>query len=554
METSTFAFADLIEMISHVIGGLAIFLLGMKFMSDGVHATAGDRLRRMIAMVTDNRLLACATGTFVTCLIQSSSVTTVMLVGLVNAGVMNLMQSIGVILGADLGTTITAWIVAIKITKYGLLILGVSGFVYLFTKGERTRFIAMMIMGIGLVFFGLEMMKDGMLPLRSNEGFVALFSRFSPHNHIGVIKCVLIGAFITACIQSSSATVAITITLARTGVIDYNTAVALVLGENIGTTITAFIASFGMTTNARRVAYAHIMIKIIGVSLMIPFFFLFLKLLGHIIPVTVDIASRIAMSHTIFNIILVSLFLPIAPLFAAILLKLVKSKPFEERTALTHLDVRLFDSPTLSIEQSRREILKMGEVAGAMLDTLREIISGSGTNSTKEKIQCIFNDEDLLDSMQKEVVVFLTRLLTLEITSSVAKEIHEQLRRADEYESISDYCASILKMYLRLQNAKLVLDSEELSDTLELHDTVREYYKLIYDSHVRRDAAILAKARPAGDTITHAFREMRSRHLEKLSKKQLDPLICTVYPDILTAYRRIKEHLLNVAEAVAGEK
>lgn len=541
-------------MISHVVGGLSIFLLGMKFMSDGVQATAGDKLRRMIAMVTDNRLLACATGTFVTCLIQSSSVTTVMLVGLVNAGVMNLMQSIGVILGADLGTTITAWIVAIKITKYGLLIVGVSGFIYLFTKGERTRFIAMMIMGIGLVFFGLEMMKDGMVPLRSNEGFVALFSRFSPHNYFGVVKCVLIGALITACIQSSSATVAITITLARTGVIDYNTAVALVLGENIGTTITAFIASLGMTTNARRVAYAHIMIKIIGVTLMIPFFFLFLKLLENIIPVSIDIASRIAMSHTIFNIILVCIFLPPAPLFAKVLFKLVKSKPFEERTALTHLDVRLFESPMLSIEQSRREILKMGDVTGLMLNTLREIIADGDTNGTREKIQMIFSNEELLDSMQKEVVVFLTDLLTTEITSNVAKEIHEQLRRADEYESISDYCASILKMHLRLKNAKLKLDSEELFDSLDLHDAVRNYYTLIYESHKQRDSAILAKARPQGDAITHQFREMRARHLEKLSNKQLDPLICTVYPDILAAYRRIKEHLLNVAEAVAGEK
>ncbi|MBN1760393.1 MAG: Na/Pi cotransporter family protein [Chitinispirillaceae bacterium] len=554
MESSVFTFTDLVDMISHVVGGLSIFLLGMKFMSDGVQATAGDKLRRMIAMVTDNRLLACATGTFVTCLIQSSSVTTVMLVGLVNAGVMNLMQSIGVILGADLGTTITAWIVAIKITKYGLLIVGVSGFIYLFTKGERTRFIAMMIMGIGLVFFGLEMMKDGMVPLRSNEGFVALFSRFSPHNYFGVVKCVLIGALITACIQSSSATVAITITLARTGVIDYNTAVALVLGENIGTTITAFIASLGMTTNARRVAYAHIMIKIIGVTLMIPFFFLFLKLLENIIPVSIDIASRIAMSHTIFNIILVCIFLPPAPLFAKVLFKLVKSKPFEERTALTHLDVRLFESPMLSIEQSRREILKMGDVTGLMLNTLREIIADGDTNGTREKIQMIFSNEELLDSMQKEVVVFLTDLLTTEITSNVAKEIHEQLRRADEYESISDYCASILKMHLRLKNAKLKLDSEELFDSLDLHDAVRNYYTLIYESHKQRDSAILAKARPQGDAITHQFREMRARHLEKLSNKQLDPLICTVYPDILAAYRRIKEHLLNVAEAVAGEK
>ncbi|MBN1575528.1 MAG: Na/Pi cotransporter family protein [Chitinispirillaceae bacterium] len=551
MESTTFTAALIIQMISNLIGGLCIFLLGMKYLSDGVQAVAGERMRKMIAMVTDNRLAACGTGLFVTSIIQSSSVTTVMLVGLVNAGVMTLQQSIGVILGADIGTTVTAWIVAVKITKYGLLITGISGFFYLFTKNGRRRFVAMLIMGLGMIFFGLLLMEKGVEPFRDHAGFVALFSSFSPKTFFGVIKCVLVGALVTATIQSSSATIAITITLARTGVIDFDTSVALVLGQNIGTTITAFMASLGATINARRVAYAHILIKILAVLLTIPFFFLYLNFLKMIMPNNVEIATRVALAHTIFNILLVTAFLPFTHYLNRFLMYFFKEKPGREVTALTRLDIRLLENSMISIEQSRSEIIRMGEIVGTMMGSLRVVLTDG--DGKKERMETLFNQEELLDSMQKEIVVFLTQLLTLELIPTIAKEAHEQLRRADEYESISDYVVAILKLHLRLENARLTLDKEETGDILELHAAVEEYYRLIYEAHRNRDVNILITARPQGDAITHLFRQMRSRHLSKLSTKQLDPLICTLYPDILAGYRRVKDHLMNVAEAVAGE-
>lgn len=555
MDTSTVTFTipNIISMTSYMVGGLLVFLLGMKYMSDGVQAIAGERLSRMIAMVTDNPLAACGTGIFVTSLIQSSSVTTVMMVGLVNAGVMTLSQSIGVILGADIGTTITAWIVAIKVTKYGLLLLGISGFFYLFTKNEHNRFIAMLIMGLGMVFFGLQLMANGVEPLRHHADFIALLSRFSPTDYFGVIKCVIIGSIVTATIQSSSATVAITITLARTGVIDFDTSVALVLGQNIGTTITAFLGSLGMNINARRVAYAHILIKIFAVFLIIPFFFLYMSFLKWIINKNVDIATQIALAHTIFNVILVVAFLPFTRIISRLLFHVFKAKVTDSKApTLTNLDIRMLDTPMISIEQSRKEILQMGQIVGVMLISIRTVLKEESTDKTR--ISTLFNQEEQLDTMQKEVVVFLTHLLTLEISSTASKELHEQLRRADEYESISDYAISILKIYLRLRNAGLSLDEEEKNDVLSLHDSVYEFYQTVYESHRKKDIAILPKARPQGEAITFQFREIRSRHLKKLSEKKLDPLICTLYPDLLAGYRRIKEHLLNIAEAVAGEK
>ncbi len=552
MENTTFTASLIIEMISNLVGGLCIFLLGMKYLSDGIQAVAGERMRKMISMVTDNRIAACGTGLFVTSIIQSSSVTTVMLVGLVNAGLMTLKQSIGVILGADIGTTVTGWIVAIKITKYGLIMTGVAGLFYMFSKNERHRFIGMLVMGLGLLFFGLLLMEHGVEPLRNHQDFIALFSSFTPRSLWGVIKCVFIGALVTAAIQSSSATVAITITLARTGVIDFDTSVALVLGQNIGTTITAFLASLGTSMRARRVAYAHILIKVFAVLLTVPFFFPYLKLLGLIMSDSAEIGTRIALAHTIFNVLLVMAFLPFTHLLNNLLHMVFKDKVAAEVPALTKLDKRLQETPVVAIEQSRREVIRMGEVAGSMLILLREIVTENG-NGKKEKINTLFSQEELLDRMQEEITIFLTQLLSGGLISTLAKEAQEQLRRSDEYESVSDYVIVILKLHLRLQNAKLAFDDEEMKDILELHAAVQDYYKLVFEAHKNRITNILITAKPQAEAITHLFRRMRSRHLSKLSTTQVDPLICTLFPDVLAGYRRIKDHLLNIAEADAEE-
>src|SRR5690606_21760979 len=276
-----------------VIGGLGIFMLGMKYMSEGMQAVAGNSLRRLISLVTDNRVLAVGAGTLVTMLVQSSSVTTVIVVGLVNAGLMQLHQAIGVIVGANIGTTITGWILVLKIGDYGLPLLGIGAensgtaitgwvlglgigdyglpllgigaLVYLFTRKDRPRFIAMAVMGLGMIFFGLELMKDGFAPLAENRAFIDAFAWFRADSYTGVLRAVLVGCILTVIVQSSSATLGITIGLASTGVIPFTTAAALVLGENIGTTITAVLASLGATTEARRAAYGHVLFNVFGV-------------------------------------------------------------------------------------------------------------------------------------------------------------------------------------------------------------------------------------------------------------------------------------------------
>jgi len=543
-----------LTMFTQVLGGLCIFLLGMKNMSEGMQAVAGNRLRKMIAMVTDNRLKACATGAAVTAVIQSSSVTSVMVIGMVNAELMTLAQAIGVVLGADIGTTITAWIVSLNVIDYGLLILGMAGFVFLFAKKERVHYTAMAFMGLGMVFFGLCLMKHGLEPLREHPGVLAWFSRFSPDTFGGRAKCVLVGAIVTAIVQSSSATVAITITLARNGLIGFDTAVALVLGENIGTTITAFLASLGATTNAKRVAYGHIISKVIAVSAMLCIFPLYIQALGHFLKPDLDIAKRIAFSHTIFNLLLVLSFLPLVTLFVRLLQRMVPDKPEREEPHLTVLDVRLLDTPAIGIQQSFEEILRMGASVAEMMDELERCVVASEGPRDRDRERRIFEDEKRLDVVQKEIVEFVGDLLTGTIAHEVMDEARRQLRMADEYESVSDYIVTILKLRLKRLNAGLPLTDEDRADLLVLHDQIADYLHLINQAVKEGNSHILSKAASQSGIITHTMKDARQAHIRRLEEKHTEPLVSLIVMDMLQAYRKINNHLLNIAETLAGEK
>jgi len=544
----------IVEMVSGIIGGLCIFLLGMHYMSDGMQAVAGTRLRRMISAVTDNRLSACATGTAVTCLIQSSSVTAVMAISMVNVGLMTLQQSIGVILGADIGTTITAWIVALHITKYGLLILGVAGFFYLFAKNERIKFTSMFFLGIGMIFFGLSVMKRGMSPLSESEVFIEWFSRFNPDTYWGLFKCVLVGSLTTAIMQSSSATIAITILLANSNVIGFSTAVALVLGQNIGTTITAYLASLGTSTASKRTAYAHILIKIIGVAVIFPFFYLYMDFLNAIMPAAIagDIGKEIALSHTIFNVLIVMLFLPVTGLFCKLLIKLIPSRVKKEVPHLTYLDGGLAETPSIAIQESGTAVLKMRDNVDKMMTWLGIEIETPGHDQNLRKK--ILHREEILDVMQKEIVEFITRIMQKNLPFDVIAECRQQLRIADEYESIGDYIMTLLKLNDRLAT----LDSNTLkSDILNiktLHTRVCHYLITIGEALAAGNADILTKANSEGSQIVTMAKQYREEHLKQIELAGTSPQQTLVIIDMLQSYRKIRAHAVNIAEAIAGEK
>ena len=546
-------------LVFKAVGGLGIFLLGMKFMSDGMQAVAGNRLRHWISTVTNNRIAACTIGTLVTCVVQSSSVTTVMVVGFVNGGFMTLMQALGVVIGANIGTTITGWILALKIGKYGLPILGVFALVYLFVKNERVRYSAMAICGVGMIFFGLETMSSGFKNPEVNALLLDIFATMSGGTLLGVIKCAIVGALATMVVQSSSATLGITIALAQSGVIGFHTAAALILGLNIGTTITAFLASIGTNVNARRAAYAHIIFNVVGTIWLIPIFFwytafieLVLSTFGEVFSLTPGIVTKIALMHSGFNIVNTIVFLPFLKPFSNLVMRLVPDKDHKETPHLTFLDVRLLDSPAMGIAQSQDEIIRMSQHVTKMSTMLRSSLESDriDDNNTRR----IFHREEILDIMQDEVTEFVSNILSGSIPLDIVVSGREQLRMADEYESVSDYYAKILKLNLKRIKNEIDFADGGRNDLLSLHDTVDEYLRLVSDGVSTGRVEVLSKARIQGEAIVALVKELRRRHLAQVGNESAHPRATLIYTDMLNAYRRVKDHMLNIAEALAGEK
>ena len=559
----------LAQLVCELVGGLGLFLLGMKNMSEGMQAVAGASLRRMISVVTTNRLAATIVGVVVTCVVQSSSITTVMVVGFVNSGVMELAQAIGVIMGANIGTTITGWILVLKIGKYGLPILGSAAFIYLFSKGDRWRYWAMAIMGVGMVFFGLELMKDACAIIRKTEEFRIWFQRFHADSYLGVMQCALAGCVLTTLVQSSSATLGITISLAFQGIITYETAAALVLGENIGTTITALLASLGATTNARRAAYFHVIFNLAGVfwiTLIFQWYIGFIQssmetFMDLIVtaPTVVDgeetfpnTTPAIAATHSVFNIVNTLMFLPFLPAFVNLLNRLVPGKEFKEKPRLTDLDIRILETPLLAIEQSRKEIEKMGVGCAKMLTWLNSLRQQDAPD--KSLADRLKHREQVLDAMQDEVAEFVTNLLSGNVPHAVADEACRQLRMADEYESVSDYIANLDKFDRKLRRDGDRFTSEQRNDLEELNNLVAEYLAAINEAVTQENRNVQTKTATMSKRIRDEIKQLRRKHLDDLSKGTISPVASVAFMATLNAYSRVRDHSDNIAESVSGEK
>jgi phosphate:Na+ symporter len=564
--------AALLPMAMAVIGGLGIFMLGMKYMSEGMQAVAGNSLRRMISLVTDNRLMAAGVGTGVTVLVQSSTITTVIVVGLANAGLTQLHQAIGVIMGANIGTTITGWILVLKIGAYGLPILGVAALVHLFSRRDTPKFVAMAIMGLGMVFFGLELMKDGFAPMADMPTFVEAFAWFQADSYMGVMRAVLVGCVLTFLVQSSSATLGITIGLAATGVIPFTTAAALILGENIGTTITVLIAQVGANVNAKRTAYAHVLFNVFGVFWITLIFQWYVRLVAGTVeaihganPITMTLAdfaspldfaavmtAGIALTHTGFNVTNTLLFLPFVRTYAKLLERLVPEPTVKEVRHLKHLDARAVSAPVLGIEQSRAEVVKMGDGTVKMTEWIRQL--GFNGPADERLVQKTFHREEVLDNVQAEVVAFLTDLLDATVPHAIAEEGRRQLRIAHEYESLSDRLASVLRGYLKLRELQLELPARHKEGLMELHDSVAGFLNDVTRAFAHRTKLDEARAQTASATITRRVRQLQDEHLQLMTESPVNPQLSMIVTAILTDYRRVRAHTLNIHEATVGAK
>ena len=535
-----------LDIIFNVLGGLGIFLYGMDNMSSGMQKLAGQRLKKILALLTTNRVMAILMGMGVTMLVQSSSVSTVMTIGFVNASLLTLKQALGVIFGANIGTTITGWILVLNIGKYGLPIVGAGAILYMFLKGDRAKTKALTFMGLGMIFLGLQLMSNGLKPVRSMPEFVSMFHMFSADTYFGVVKVAAIGALITAIVQSSSATLGITITLAVQGLIDYPTAVALVLGENVGTTITAILATLNANVNAKRAAYAHTIINTLGVIWVTAVFPYYLKFLSNFGSPETNMTMAIATAHTMFNVVNVLIFTPFIGVMADLLTKIVKDDGKKD-DRVTKIDFLMLKTPSVVVGQTKTEILTMGKYIEEMFGTLDNIYANNEF-ITEEKVAQMRKIEDDLDLFQKEITDANFVILNKNITDKMKMDTRNNLEVCDEYETISDYLMRVTNSLKKLQDNSISLTDEEKSTLKEFNEDTRELFRNVNTAYALKNRDILMKAITKANKITEKYRKAKQVHLQDGGQENPIAMLTTSYMDILNHYRRVRDHIFNIIE------
>ncbi|MCK5883958.1 MAG: Na/Pi cotransporter family protein [Bacteriovoracaceae bacterium] len=547
---------DIFKIVYTVLGGLGVFFYGMKGMSDGLQSIAGHMIKNIINTITKNRILAVLVGIVVTMLVQSSSVTTVMVVGFVNAGLMSLVQAIGVIFGANIGTTITGWIISIKIGKYGLLLIGLGIFPTLFAKSNRWKQIGKIMFSIGMIFFGLQIMSGAFKPLRSNEEFLSFLTYFSEPTYLSYFACIVVGCILTMIIQSSSAMLGITIAMAASGVIPFQTAAALVLGENIGTTITALLASVGGNVNAKRAARAHAIFNVFGVMVMLAIFPVFLEFIEWLIPGDANfinaagdrpnIAVHIATGHTIFNVTATLLFIPFLPVLAKIVTRITPDKALKEQHHLVVLGNPSDMLPAMAIAQASKEMEKLTDIVGRMFRVTEEfMLAEKIVPSLQAKIK---DYEQITDNIQKEVSVFICKLLERPLSADESKKSQGLVRIASELESIGDYLEKLTFFKARfIRDGKLKGQSRE--GLVSFYKEVSCYFNDISEAITsgNHDHSVFDRK---SETLRMMAEELREKQIVGITNGEITPLSALTFTDMVESLRKARGHIHNISQSL----
>jgi len=545
------------------IGGLGIFILGMKYLSDSLQSLSGGLIRKAISSVTSNRFLAVIVGLVVTCFVQSSSITTVMVVGLTNAGLMHLTQAIGVILGANIGTTITGWILAVKVGKYGLLLVAIGVFPMLFSKNDRISATAKVLVALGLIFFGLEIMSDAFKPLRSDESFMNLMLTLDAQSLLSILGCVAIGCMMTMIIQSSSAMLGITMALAATGAIPLYTAVALVMGENIGTTITAQFAAIGGSIAARRAAMAHSVFNVLGVFIIISIFSTYVDMIELFVPglsnfVDADgsrpyIAAHIAMAHTFFNVTATLVMLPFLNQLAKLVTKLIPEKAGAEKGSFKYIGSPGSMPIAMGISMVFEELKRMQEAVHEVLINAEKFLQRDlkGRDGIYREVKKL---EDQTDVMQHEITSFTVTLMQAGGASTAQSDrAYSYVRAADELESIADYAYSLCSYMKRLDKHELDFSEDGWKDLRAFHREVFAFFTLVCNAFKDEDVSSMRKIYDEANRLNDLADEVRKAHLVRMKEGSCGALPALTFSDMAVALRRIKNHTVNLHEALFAE-
>lgn len=503
-----------------LFGGLALFLAGLDMLSEGLKKAAGQTLKRLLGKMTDNRLAGVFTGAFVTAVLNSSSVTTVLVVGFITAGVMTLPQSVGVIMGANIGSTMTAQLLAFNVSSYALLAVALGFFMTFTAKGERVKYPGMMIMGLGLVFFGMGIMSHAMAPMRTYEPFMT-FLKNMERPFLGILA----GALFTGLIQSSAATVGIAIAMASEGLLTLPAGIALALGANIGTCVTALLAAIGKPAEAVRAAVVHILFNIVGVLIWLPFISYLVDLTVAISPIGTAgaIPRQIANANTLFNVVNTLLFICFSHWFARIAVKLVPERP--EKTGIVieplYLDESTLAVPALALDHVRREFGRMGRIAATMLSEMPHAVQ----EKDMDHVETIVMLDDKVDILEAAIFKFLSKIRQQCLTEEESK-IHQDLMTATvNLESLADIIEKDLSRVAR----KYILEDREESETTrrviaKLYKEIHHCVELAVKSMAENDQEAARKVIRRKETITELTDQLLVRKSERLGRDQTEKL------------------------------
>lgn len=553
-----------------LIGALGMFIYGMKIMSEGLQQAAGSKLRNLLGSMTSNRVKGVLTGFGITSIVQSSSVTTVMTVSFVNAGLMTLVQSAGVMMGANIGTTITGWLINIfgfkvDVASYALVIIA-FGAPLLFIGKKKLKAWASAIIGFAFLFLGLSELKDAVPELGADSFVVQFFIDYKDIPVVSTLLFVLLGTLVTIVIQSSSAAMALTMTLVAGGIIPFDVAAAMILGENIGTTITAELASSIGNVHAKRSARIHSMFNIIGVAWAVVIFPFFLKaiawgmeLAGAGDPFTnpeVSANTGLAIFHTAFNLANVLILIWFVPQLVKIAEKTVKSRGAADMAFhLDYIGTGIMATPDLSLLEAKKEIAKFGEITSRMSKFTRSLLYEKNDKIVKSLQEKIAKYEEITDRVEVEVALYLNKISEGELSEQTAARIRGMNSIVNDLERIGDIYYQISKTIERKNEEKAWFTPEQRNKLGEMFDLVDAAFKIMCENLVaHHDAVILDSAKVAERRINEFRDELRKEYLEGLSDHtEINFRAGMIYSEIFSSLEKVGDHIINVSEAVVGE-
>ncbi|MFP7298166.1 Na/Pi cotransporter family protein [Neobacillus niacini] len=536
------------EMIFEFIGGLGIFLFGIKYMGDGLQNAAGDRLKNILDRFTTNPFMGVLAGIFITALIQSSSGTTALTVALVSAGFMKLRQAIGVIMGANIGTTVTAFIIGIDIGAYALPIIALGAILLFFFNKRAINALGQIVFGFGALFLGLELMSGGMKPLRSLEAFQDLTVSMSDNPILGVV----IGTIFTVIVQSSSATIGILQELFGTGAIDLKASLPVLFGDNIGTTITAVLAAIGTSISARRAASVHVMFNLIGTFIFMILLIPFTNFIGYLQGVlNLNPEMTIAFAHGIFNVSNTIIQFPFIGALAWIVTKIIPGEEKHVDMTVQHLNPKLIEhSPSVALGQAKEEILRMGSFAK---DGLAEAIHFLNTQD-KSNASLAYQYEEAINKLDKAITDYLVKVSKSSLTPEHSEEHMNYMNIIRDIERVGDHTENIIELLELRTTRKAPLSADALGELNEMFQLTLDTLNHALEALSKKDLTLANEVLSKEVKIDQMEKDFRKTHILRLNEGACTGDAGILYVDVISNLERIGDHAVNIAQAVLGEQ